>query len=69
MCCPILVKKMSGKMKSDIASPDLIKSSGQENVEFYYGHFFTVTFTRTKKESSPIQERPLDLLIYKTIYL
>ena len=42
-----------------------VKEHGQGNVEFYYGNFFTVTFTRTKKGSSPIQERPLDLPIYK----
>jgi len=36
-----------------------VKEHGQGNVEFYYNNFFTVTFSRTKKGSSPIQEGPL----------
>ena len=35
-----------------------VKEHGQGNVEFYYDNFFTVTFTRAKKGSSPIQKGP-----------
>ena len=30
-----------------------VKEHGQGNVEFYYDNFFTVTFTKTKKDPFP----------------